>query len=41
MGRGRDGQLRARRHVLRLPRELEEAGWKSNERNKDSLPFVR
>ena len=30
-----------RRHGLRLPRELEEAGWKINERNEDSLPFVR
>jgi len=30
-----------RRHGLRLPRELEEAGWKINERNEDSLPFLR
>lgn len=30
-----------RRHGLRLPRELEQAGLKINERNEDSLPFVR
>ena len=30
-----------RRHALRLPEELEQAGWKLNERNEDSLPFVR
>ncbi len=30
-----------RRHGLRLPRELEDAGLKINERNEDSLPFVR
>ncbi len=29
-----------RRHGLRLPHELEQAGWKLNERNEDSLPFV-
>jgi hypothetical protein len=29
-----------RRHALRLPAELEQAGWKLNERNEDSLPFV-
>lgn len=30
-----------RRHGLKLPQELEEAGWKINERSEDSLPFVR
>ena len=30
-----------RRHGLRLPRGLEEAGLKINGRNEDSLPFVR
>jgi hypothetical protein len=30
-----------RRHGLRLPRELEDAGLKLNSRNEDSLPFVR
>jgi len=29
------------RHALRLPEELEQAGWKLNERSEDSLPFVR
>ena len=29
------------RHGLRLPSELELAGWQLNERNEDSLPFVR
>lgn len=29
-----------RRHSLRLPVELEQAGWKINERSEDSLPFV-
>jgi hypothetical protein len=29
-----------RRGVL-LPGELEQAGWKINERNEDSLPFTR
>ena len=29
------------RHGLRLPRELEEAGFKISARNEDSLPFVR
>jgi hypothetical protein len=30
-----------RRHGLRLPRELEDAGLKISARNEDSLPFVR
>ena len=30
-----------RRHGLRLPRELEDAGLRLNSRNEDSLPFVR
>ncbi len=30
-----------RRHGLRMPRELEEAGLKITARNEDSLPFVR
>jgi len=29
------------RHGLRLPRELEEAGFKISARNEDSLPFMR
>ncbi len=39
--RERQAMDEIRRHGLRLPRELEEAGWKINERNEDSLPFVR
>ena len=39
--RQRQAMAELRRHGLRLPRELEEAGWKINERNEDSLPFVR
>jgi hypothetical protein len=30
-----------RRHAHLLPNELEQAGWKINERSEDSLPFVR
>ena len=30
-----------KRHGVLLPRELEQAGWKINERNEDSLPFTR
>jgi hypothetical protein len=30
-----------RRHAHLLPNELEQAGWKVNERSEDSLPFVR
>jgi hypothetical protein len=29
------------RHGVKLPQELEEAGWKVNERSEDSLPFAR
>jgi hypothetical protein len=30
-----------KRHGVLLPFELEQAGWKINERNEDSLPFAR
>ena len=30
-----------KRHGVLLPRELERAGWKINERSEDSLPFIR
>ena len=30
-----------KRHGVLLPRELELAGWKINERSEDSLPFIR
>ena len=30
-----------KRHGVMLPFELEQAGWKLNERNEDSLPFSR
>lgn len=30
-----------KRHGVLLPCELEQAGWKINERNEDSLPFAR
>jgi hypothetical protein len=30
-----------RRHAILLPHELEQAGWKINERSEDSLPFRR
>ena len=39
--RRRQAMIELQRHGLRLPRELEEAGWKISERNEDSLPFVR
>ena len=39
--RQRQAMLELRRHGLRLPRELEEAGLKIGARNEDSLPFVR
>ena len=39
--RQRQATEELRRHGLRLPNELEEAGWKINERNEDALPFVR
>jgi hypothetical protein len=39
--RQRQAEQELRRHGLRLPHELEEAGLKLNARNEDSLPFVR
>jgi len=30
-----------KRHGVMLPHELEQAGWKINERSEDSLPFTR
>ena len=30
-----------KRHGVMLPFELEQAGWKLNEKNEDSLPFTR
>ncbi len=30
-----------KRHGVMLPFEMEQAGWKVNERNEDSLPFTR
>jgi hypothetical protein len=39
--RQKQALLELRRHGLRLPRELEEAGLKISQRNEDSLPFVR
>jgi hypothetical protein len=39
--RRQQAMIELQRHGLRLPRELEEAGWKISERNEDSLPFVR
>jgi hypothetical protein len=30
-----------KRHGVMLPSELEQAGWKINERSEDSLPFNR
>ena len=30
-----------KRHGVMLPFELEQAGWKINERNEDTLPFAR
>ncbi len=39
--RQRAAEQELRRHGLRLPRELEEAGLKISARNEDLLPFVR
>jgi hypothetical protein len=39
--RRRQAMLELRRHGLYLPSEMEAAGGKINERNEDSLPFVR
>jgi hypothetical protein len=30
-----------KRHGVMLPSELEQAGWKINDRSEDSLPFTR
>jgi hypothetical protein len=30
-----------KRHGVMLPSELEQAGWKVNERSEDQLPFTR
>jgi hypothetical protein len=30
-----------KRHGVMLPYELEQAGWKVNERSEDQLPFTR
>jgi len=38
--RQKQAEQELRRHGLRLPRELEEAGLKLSARNEDSLPFV-
>jgi len=39
--RRKQAMAEMRRHGLKLPDELEQAGWKINERSEDSLPFVR
>jgi len=39
--RTRSAEAELRRHGLRLPDELEQAGWRINERSEDSLPFIR
>lgn len=39
--RQRQVERELRRHRLHLPSELEAAGWRINERNEDSLPFMR
>jgi len=39
--RQRQAMEEIRRYGLKLPAELEQAGWKINERSEDSLPFVR
>jgi hypothetical protein len=39
--RHRQAMAELRRHGLKLPDELEQAGWKINERSEDSLPFIR
>ena len=39
--RQKQAEQELRRHGLRLPNELEEAGLKLCARNEDSLPFVR
>ena len=39
--RQRQAIAELKRHGVLLPFELEQAGWKINERNEDSLPFAR
>lgn len=39
--RQRQAEEELRRHGVLLPSELEQAGWKVNERNEDTLPFAR
>jgi hypothetical protein len=39
--RQRKAMEELKRHGVLLPSELEQAGWKLNERNEDSLPFTR
>lgn len=39
--RTRSAMMELHRHGLRLPDELEQAGWRINERSEDSLPFIR
>jgi hypothetical protein len=39
--RRRQAFAELKRHGVMLPSELEQAGWKLNERSEDSLPFTR
>jgi hypothetical protein len=39
--RQRKATAELKRHGILLPFELEQAGWRLNERNEDSLPFTR
>jgi hypothetical protein len=39
--RRRQAYQELKRHGVMLPSELEQAGWKINERSEDSLPFAR
>ena len=39
--RRRQAFAELKRHGVMLPSELEQAGWKLNERSEDSLPFNR
>jgi hypothetical protein len=39
--RQRKAMEELKRHGVLLPFEMEQAGWKINERNEDSLPFTR
>jgi hypothetical protein len=40
-GRRRQAFRELKRHGVMLPSELEQAGWRLNERSEDSLPFNR